>query len=64
MFSYKGVLHAGKYYGKPIIKHCNTKNNKIKLKRLLNEKRKLDLKIARLKSYIEHEENADFPFLL
>ena len=46
MFAYKGVLHFGKYYPKPII-------HKRKLKQLLNDKRKIEIKIRRVEALIE-----------
>lgn len=66
MFPYRGVLHAGKYYSKPIVRHCNLKDKKIKLKQLLNEQRKLNIQIMKLRSYIEHHsvDMKEFPFLL
>lgn len=60
MFVYKNVVRYGKYC--PSI----VKNKKIKLKKLQNEQRKLNLHIRKLESYIQ-QHNADernFPFLL
>ena len=51
MFAYKGVLHAGKYYAKPIVKHCNLKDTKIKLKQLLNEQRRLKYSYSRIRKF-------------
>jgi len=65
MILYNGVLHGLKY-SKPIIKHCNIKDKKIKLQKLLQKQRKLNLQIKRLESYIEHHtfDDKTFPFLL
>lgn len=64
MFAYnKGVLHAGKYYTKPITRHCNMKDKKINLQQLLNEQFRLNIHIQELEIFIkEHKEG--FPFLL
>lgn len=65
MIIYNGVLHGLKY-SKPIIKHCNIKDKKIKLQQLLQKQRKLNLQIKKLESYIEHYsyDDKNFPFLL
>ena len=56
MFAYKGVLYAGKYYPKPKI-------HKIKLKQLLNDKRKIEIKIRRVEALID-KHNPHYPPLL
>jgi len=63
MFAYKGVLYAGKYYAKPVVKHCNIKDKKIKLKQLLNEQRRLNIRIQELEIFIKEHKDG-FPFLL
>ena len=60
MFVYKNVVRYGRYC--PSI----VKNKKIKLKKLKNQQRILNLQVKRLEVYIQ-QHNADettFPFLL
>ena len=62
MFAYnKGVLHAGKYYAKPITRHCNMKDKKIHLQQLLNEQCRLYIHFQELENLIK-ELKEGFPF--
>jgi uncharacterized Rossmann fold enzyme len=61
MFVYKNVVHYGRYC--PSI----VKNKKIKLKKLKNQQRIINLQVRKLESYLKQHndnENKFFPFLL
>lgn len=65
MFAYRGVLHAGKYYGKKSILQNEIKLTKIKLAQTQNKYRANNLKIQRLENKLKNlidERNS--PFLL
>jgi len=60
MFVYKNVVRYGRFC--PSI----VKNKKIKLKRLQNKQRKLNLQVRKLESYLKQHntDERNFPFLL